>query len=56
MLTLDEIRDKLDDRILKKVAKAVDLNYNTIRDIANGSQKNPSYAVVLKLTNYFKEN
>lgn len=53
MMTLEEITDRLSDMNLTAVSKATGIHYNTIRNIKNGENKNPSYLVVADLSNYF---
>jgi len=53
MLTLDQIRDKLQDRRLGLIVKATGLHYNTSRDVRDNSEANPTYKVVKLLNDYF---
>jgi transcriptional regulator with XRE-family HTH domain len=52
MMSVEEIRNKLQGMNIKKVARDTSLHFNTIYSIANGKKKNPSYNVVLKLSEY----
>ena len=52
MLTLDQIRDKLQDRRLGMIVKATGVHYNTLRDIRDNLDANPTYKVI-KLLNYY---
>jgi hypothetical protein len=52
MLTLDEIWRRLQDRRIIAVAEATGLHYNTVRLVASGQNKNPSYAVIKALSDY----
>lgn len=52
MLTLDQIRAALRDRRLAKVAEATGLHYNTIREIRDNSNANPTYKVIKALSDY----
>ena len=52
MMTLEELKLKLEDRNLKQVAKNSGVSYETVLTIATGKNKNPSYNSVLKLINY----
>lgn len=52
MMTLEELKLKLEDRNLKQVAKNSGVSYETVLTIATGKNKNPSYNSVLKLVNY----
>ena len=54
MLTLDEIRTALSDRMPVKVAEATGLHYNTIRELRDNPQANPTYKVMLALSNYLE--
>jgi len=53
MLTLDEIRDKLQDRRLGMIVKATGVHYNTLRDIRDNLDANPTYKVIKLLNDYF---
>ena len=55
MLTLDEIRKKLQDRNITYVASQTGLSYNTIRDIRNNADANPTYNVLAALNSYFEQ-
>ena len=55
MLTLDEIRKKLQDRSIPYVAAKTGLSYNTIRDIRNKADANPTYSVLAALNSYFEQ-
>lgn len=52
MLTLDQIRAALRDRRLAKVADATGLHYNTIREIRDNPDANPTYKVIRALSDY----
>lgn len=52
MLTLDQIRAALRDRRLAKVAEATGLHYNTIREIRDNPDANPTYKVIKALSDY----
>lgn len=52
MLTLEEIIDKLKDRRLRVVANEIGLSYDTVRRIANGYFRDPSYKTVKLLSDY----
>ena len=54
MLTLDQIRAALRDRRLGKVAEATGLHYNTIREIRDNPNANPTYKVLLALSTYLE--
>jgi ribosomal protein L10 len=53
MLTLDQIRDKLQDRRLGMIVKATGVHYNTLRDIRDNLDANPTYKVIKLLNDYF---
>lgn len=55
MLTLEEIREKLNDRNLAKVSRATGVGYNNLHGIANGTKNNPSYNVIKKLSDYLEK-
>ena len=52
MLKLEDIRAALRDRKLTAVASATGLHYNTILSVASGSNNNPSYDVIKRLSDY----
>lgn len=52
MKTLDEIRALLQDRRIDKVAKATGLHRNTVTEIRDGMQTNPTLRVMLLLSDY----
>lgn len=56
MLKLEEIQKALADRNLRKVARAVDLSYDTIWRVANGTVISVSYETVKKLSDYLEGN
>lgn len=51
MLTLDEIKDRLKDMNLMRVASKAGIHYNALYRLANGGT-NPSYETVQKLIAY----
>ena len=53
MLTLEQIRNKLQDRRLGLIVKATGLHYNTLRDVRDNSEANPTYKVAKLLNDYF---
>lgn len=55
MLTLEDIRKRLEDRRWTLVAEITGLHYNTVRNIATGDNKNPTYEVLKALSDYFTE-
>ena len=52
MLTLDEIRERLRDRRLPVVSEATGVHSNTIRIIRDNPWANPTYQVMVKLSDY----
>lgn len=55
-MTLEEIKKALQDRRINIVAEETGLHYNTIRNIRDGKNKNPTYFVVTALSNYLEKN
>lgn len=55
MLTLEDIKRRLSDRRLSRVAEATGLHYNTVRNIAIGENKNPTYDVLKTLSDYLTD-
>ena len=56
MMTLEQVKEKLQDRNIAEVSRRCNLQYKTVFDIATGRNKNPSYNTVLKLINYLEGN
>jgi transcriptional regulator with XRE-family HTH domain len=54
MMTLEQIRQALQDRKLTVIADATGLHYNTVIAIKRGEQINPSYETLQKLAAYFE--
>lgn len=54
MLTIDRICELLKDRSVPVVAELAGVHYNTLLGIKNGTNTNPSYVVVKKLSDYFQ--
>lgn len=54
MMTLDRIRQALSDRMPSKVAEATGLHYNTIREVRDNPDANPTYKVIVALSNYLE--
>lgn len=52
MLTLEQIQEALKERKLKIVAEKTGLAYDTVRRVAYGHFKEPSYSVVKRLSDY----
>ena len=53
MLTLEQIRSQLQDRRLTVIAERTGLHPNTLRDIRNNADCNPSHRVLAALSDYF---
>ena len=56
LLTIEQVKQKLQDRRLEVVALATGLHYNTLRYIRDTHQKNVKYENLEKLSIYFAEN
>lgn len=56
MLTLEEIISKLQDRNITVVAGVTGIHYNTLRAIRDGKNDNPTYKVMVKLSEYFNDD
>ena len=54
MMTLEQVKEKLQDRNIAEVSRRCNLQYQTVFNIATGRNKNPSYNTVVKLVEYFK--
>ena len=54
MMTLEEIRYALKDRMPIRVAEATGIHYNTIRAIRDDLGANPTYNVMKKLSDYLE--
>lgn len=52
MMTLEQIRAALADRMPGRVAEATGLHYNTIREVRDNPNANPTYKVVRALSDY----
>ena len=55
MMTLVQIRSLLQDRRLQMVAEATGLHENTIRQIRKDENSNPTYKVMVALSEYFEK-
>ena len=55
MLTPSEIRQRLQDRRIDAVAQATGLHYNTIRDIRDNENANPTWRVIKALSDYLNQ-
>lgn len=56
MLTLEEVRERLQDRRWPLVADATGLSRKTVWAIASGRMLDPSYRVLKTLSDYLMEN
>jgi hypothetical protein len=54
MMTLEQIRKALSDRMPAKVVEATGLHYNTIREVRDNPDANPTYKVLVALSNYLE--
>lgn len=54
MLSIEEVVMLLQDRAIPVVAERTGIHYNTVLNIKNGTNKNPSYEVIKKLSEYFE--
>ena len=55
MLSTEEIKEKLQDRNLTKVARNTGLGYSQVWGLANGDVTHPTHEVVEALSNYLTE-
>jgi DNA-binding Xre family transcriptional regulator len=53
-MTIEQIKNKLKDRNLRAVAKAVGVHYNTLYHIATGSNANARASTLAKITTYLE--
>jgi hypothetical protein len=57
MMTLEEIVDAMKDKNLSKIARDLDMCHRQqVWRIKSGKDKNPTYKIVKKLSDYFEEN
>jgi len=56
MMKLEEIRELLKDRRVSMIAEATGIHFNTIREIRDNKNANPTYKVMTKLTDYLESN
>lgn len=54
MLTVEEIKKKLSDRKIRKVAQATGISYQTLYDILSGRNDNPTAKTIQALTDYLR--
>ena len=55
MMTLNDIRLALQDRRIGLVAQATGLHVNTIRDLRDSENANPSYRVLVAVSDYLEK-
>ena len=55
MMTLNDIRLALQDRRIGLVAKATGLHVNTVRELRDNENANPSYRVLVALSDYLEK-
>lgn len=55
VLTLEEVRKRLQDRRIDVVAEATGLHYGTVQEVRAGKSENPSYQTIKVLSDYFEE-
>ena len=56
ILTIEQLKAKLQDRRLEVVATATDLHYNTLLCIRDSKQTNVKYETLVKLSKYFERD
>ena len=56
MMTLDQIREALQDRNCSAVGRATGMTAAYVALIRSGKAKNPSYYAVKKLSDYFEQS
>ena len=54
MMTLEAIREALQDRRLLMLADATGVHYNTIKNVRDNQYGNPSYKVMKALSDYLE--
>lgn len=54
MLNLEQIKEKLEGENLSQLSIKIKMPHKTLYDIKNGTNKNPTYNTILKLSEYFK--
>jgi len=56
MLTPEEVKNKLKDRVPDVVSAGSGLHANTIRALKKGTATKPSYETMRKISDYFEAN
>lgn len=54
MLTIERIKAELQDIQLSKVSAATGLHYNTLRDLRDNPDPNPTYRVMVAVSDYLE--
>lgn len=54
MMELDAIRTQLKDRRVAMIAQETGLHFNTIREVRDNADANPTYRVMQALTKYLE--
>lgn len=54
MMTLEQVRQALQDRNLAKVSNATNLHYETVRRVSKGDFKQVSYNTIKTLSDYLQ--
>jgi hypothetical protein len=54
MMTLEQIQQALSDRMPAKVSEATGVHYNTIRQVRDNPEANPTYKVIKALSDYLQ--
>lgn len=54
MLTLEEIRARLEDRNLKEISRRTGIGYASLHAIAAGVRSNPTYSTLKPLSDYLE--
>jgi transcriptional regulator with XRE-family HTH domain len=56
IMTMETIKEKLQDRQLTKISKITGISYNTISDIAKGKNRKYSVCAIIALSDYLREH
>lgn len=56
MLPLETIRERLKRSCIADVSRATGLHYNTCRYVRSGKLGNPTYRVMVRLSEYFERD
>lgn len=54
MLSLEEIRERLQDRRLRVIAEKTSLSYPTVLNVRDNIRSNPTYEVLKKISEYLE--